>query len=80
MLFPLILVPCEEKKQKCFYNNLGIYALIIYFCFVLIDLINDYKNIFPHNVHLMVFDKNCLYNGFLYKLLACYGFSYELFV
>ena len=27
-----------------FYNNLGIHAMIIYFCFMLIDLINDYKN------------------------------------
>ena len=26
-----------------FYNDLGIHALIVYFCFVLIDLINDYK-------------------------------------
>ena len=30
--------------MKFFYNNLGINAVIIYFCFVLIDLINDYKN------------------------------------
>ena len=30
-------------------NNLGIRALIIYFCFVLIDLINDYKNIYSGN-------------------------------
>ena len=26
-----------------FYNDLGIHALIVCFCFVLIDLINDYK-------------------------------------
>ena len=32
-----------------FNNNLGIRALIIYFCFVLIDLINDYKNIYSGN-------------------------------
>ena len=32
-----------------FYNNLGILALIIYFCFVLIGLINDYKNIYSRN-------------------------------
>ena len=32
-----------------FYNNLGILAAIIYFCFVLIDLINDYKNIYSRN-------------------------------
>ena len=31
--------------MKFFYNNLGIRALIIYFCFVLIDLINDYKKL-----------------------------------
>ena len=35
--------------MKFFYNNLGIRALIIYFCFVLIGLINDYKNIYCHN-------------------------------
>ena len=28
---------------KIFYNNLGIYAMIVYFCFMLIGLINDYK-------------------------------------
>ena len=28
---------------KLFYNNLSIYALIAYFCFVLIGLIDDYK-------------------------------------
>ena len=28
----------------------------------------------------MVFYENCLYNGFLYKLLVCDGFSYELLV
>ena len=28
---------------------LGICAMIIYFCFVLIDLINDYKNIYSRN-------------------------------
>ena len=32
-----------------FNNNLGILALIIYFCFVLIGLINDYKNINSRN-------------------------------
>ena len=30
--------------MKFFYNNLGIRVVIIYFCFVLIGLINDYKN------------------------------------
>ena len=32
-----------------FNNNLGILALIIYFCFVLIGLINHYKNIYSRN-------------------------------
>ena len=32
-----------------FYNHLGIGALIICFLFVLIDLINDYKNVYSHN-------------------------------
>ena len=40
-------------SYEIFYNNLGIHALIIYFCFVLIDLINDYKNIyFRNNVYV----------------------------
>ena len=38
--------------MKFFYNNWGIRALIIYFCFAFIDLINDYKNIYSHNVCL----------------------------
>ena len=33
----------QRKKGKLFYNNSGIRAIIIHFCFVLIDLINDYK-------------------------------------
>ena len=39
------------QDEKCFYiittffyNNLGIHAVIIYFCFVLVGLINGYKN------------------------------------
>ena len=46
-----------NKKSKIFYNNYDIRALIIYFCFALIDLINDYKNIFSrdNNVCLEVF-------------------------
>ena len=48
--------------MKFFNNDLGIHALIVYFCFVLIDLINDYKNIyFRSNV--------CLCGGFLCALL-----------
>ena len=35
-----------------------------YFCFVLIDLINNYNG----------FYENCLYNGFSYELLVCDGF------
>ena len=44
-----------------FYNNLGIRDMIIYFCFVLIDLVNNYKNVYSHNdnvclgVHMMFF-------------------------
>ena len=30
--------------MKFFCNDLGIRTMIIYFCFALIDLINDYKN------------------------------------
>ena len=40
--------------MKFFYNNLIIRALIIYFCFVLIDLINDYKNIYFRNNNVCV--------------------------
>ena len=48
--------------MKFFNNDLGIHALIVYFCFVLIDLINDYKNVyFRNNV--------CLCGGFLCALL-----------
>ena len=70
-----------------FYNNLGIRAVILYFCFALIGLINDYKNIYSHNVcikvfikivSIMVFHTNCQYDGFSYKLLVCDGFSFEL--
>ena len=32
-----------------FNNNLGICALIVYVCFVLIGLINDYRNIYSRN-------------------------------
>ena len=35
--------------MKIFYNNLGIHAMTIYFCFVLIDLINDYKNVYSRS-------------------------------
>ena len=39
-------------------------AMCDYFCFVLIDLTNNYNG----------FYENCLYNGFLYELLVCDGF------
>ena len=35
--------------RNFFNNNLGIRTVIIYFAFVLIDLINDYKNIYSGN-------------------------------
>ena len=44
--------------MKFFYNNLGIHTLIVYFCFVLIDLINEFKK--NHKiVCIMVFHTNC---------------------
>ena len=46
---------------------------------MLIDLINNYKNIYSRNVCMMVFYKNCLYNGF-YENCLYNGFSYELLV
>ena len=61
-------------KEKIFYNNLGIHAAILYFCFVLIDLVNDYKK--NHNG----FHENCLYNGFLFELLVCDGFFVNCFL
>ena len=47
---------------------MGIHATIGYFCFVLIDLINGYRNVYsPNNVCLqffeMVFTKNMHYTG-----------------
>ena len=53
--------------------------MIIYFCFVLTDLINNYKNIYSDNVCIVVFYKNCLYNGF-YENCLHNDFSYELLV
>ena len=35
--------------MEFFYNNLGIRALVIYFCFVFINLINGYKNVYSRN-------------------------------
>ena len=55
MLYPLILILCEEKSEKIFYSDLGIHTLIVYFCFVLIDLIDDYKNIYSRNNVCMMF-------------------------
>ena len=63
-----------------FCNNLVIRALIIYFCSVLIDLINDYKNVYSRNnnvclgVCMMVFMrivsiKKRLGNAFLRVLI-----------
>ena len=49
ILFPLILILCEEKKSTVFYNNYGIHELVTYFCFILIDVINDYKNVYSRN-------------------------------
>ena len=37
-----------------FYNNFVIRALIIYFCFLLRGLINDYKNIYFRNNNVCV--------------------------
>ena len=49
MLFPLILIHCEEKKVIFFIIILGTHLMIIYFYVVLIDLINDYENIYSRN-------------------------------
>ena len=48
-------------NYEIFYNNLGMHALIIHFCFVLIGLNNDYKNVYSHNVCILVFHTNCSY-------------------
>ena len=44
-------------NYEFFNNNLGIHALIVYFCFVLIDLINDYKNIYSRNNVCLMFSQ-----------------------
>ena len=83
------LYEVKKKSTSFFYNNLGIDAVIINFCFVLIDLINDYK-IFILVMfvcdgflwELLVcdgFHENCLYNGFSYELLVCDGFFKIIF-
>ena len=36
----------KKKSKNVFYNDLGTRASIIHSCFVLIGLINDYKNIY----------------------------------
>ena len=45
--------------EHFFNNNWGIRALIIHFCFMLIGLINEYKNVYSHNVCMTVFHTNC---------------------
>ena len=52
--------------MKFFYNNLGIRALIIYFCFVLIDLINQYKN------HTNIYSRNTVWGLCDEFYLHCY--------
>ena len=48
-----------------FFIIIWVYTLIAYFCFVLIDLINDYKNrnvcimVFMRIVYIMVFYADC---------------------
>ena len=39
---------------RTFFYNFGIRTVIIYFCFVLTDLINDYKNIYFRNNNVCV--------------------------
>ena len=53
MIDLLFLYSTKQKKNfinmNFFYNNLVIRDMIIYFCFVLIDLVNNYKNVYSHN-------------------------------
>ena len=65
--------------MKFFYNNSGIHAVIIYFCFVLIDLINDYKNVYSRSnvclgVCMMVFMRIVSIKGWLWDgfYVYCY--------
>ena len=44
-----------------FYNNLGTRVVITYFCFVLIGLINDYKN---HKKNIYSRNNNICLEGF----------------
>ena len=39
--------------MEFFYNNLGIRTLVIYFCFVFINLINGYKNVYSRNNNIV---------------------------
>ena len=41
----------KKKSKNFFCNNFGIRAEVIYRCFVLIDLINDYKKCLFHKKH-----------------------------
>ena len=52
--------------------------MIVHFCLVLIDLINDYKK--SQNCLYNGFYENCLYNGFSNELLVCDGFLCVLLV
>ena len=69
--------------MKFFYNNQSIIAAIIYFCFMLIDLINVYKkNVSSHNnnvcleICMMVFMRivsmRCFFmQMFTFKFIFC---------
>ena len=62
---------------------MGIHALIVYFCFMLIGLINNYKKsqnclyngFYENSSYVMVFIQSLLYDGFyencLHKNFSC---------
>ena len=47
--FHLFLYSVKKKSKIFFIIIIGIRALVIHFCFVLIDSINVYRNVYYHN-------------------------------
>ena len=65
--------------MKFFYNNLGIRTLIIYFYCMLIDLINNYKNIYSRsNDACLGFVRWFLYALLLLKIIVSMKRGYAM--
>ena len=48
-----------------------IHVMIVYFCFVLIDLINGYKNVYSHNNACLEFFEMVFIENMHYTCIAC---------